>query len=158
MHDSDTTNTSTSSTSVSSTSPPPPPNKSTHSIITRARAGIFKPKTFVSSTLVPILEPDDVEQALLDPYWKKAMIEEYDALVRNNTWELVPWSSDMNLITTKWVFRVKYKADGSVDRYKARLMARGFQQNAGVDYFQTFSPVIKPLTLRIMFIIAATKG
>lgn len=53
-------------------------------------------------------------------------------------------------------FQGKYKADGSLNRYKARLVARGFQQNTGIDYFNTFSPVIKPLTLRIMFSLAVT--
>lgn len=86
------------------------------------------------------------------------MHEEYNALMRNQTWKLVPRTPHMNPITTKWVFRVKYKSNGSLDRYKAWLVAWGFQQNIGVDYFNTFSPVIKPLTLRIMFSLAATHG
>lgn len=63
----------------------------------------------------------------------------------------------MNIISTKWIFRIKYKVDGQIDRYKAWLLARGFQQNAGIDYFSTFSPVVKPLTLRIMFSLAVTR-
>lgn len=86
------------------------------------------------------------------------MTDEYEALLRNHTWDLVPYSPHMNLITTKCIFRVKYKANGSVGSYKVGLVARGFQQNAGVNYFNTFSPVIKPLTLSIMFTFAATKG
>lgn len=64
----------------------------------------------------------------------------------------------MNIISIKWVFQIKYYKDGTIERYKARLVAKGFQQHAGVDYFHTFSLVIKPLTLRIVFSIAVTKG
>lgn len=90
-------------------------------MITRARAGIFKPKTFLSSSLAPLTELGNVTQALIVP----TMTEEYEALL---TRDLVPYSPHMNLITTKWIFRVKYKADGSVERYKARLVARGFSK------------------------------
>lgn len=58
----------------------------------------------------------------------------------------------------KWLFRVNYYKDGSVERYKTRFVARGFQQQAGIDYFYTFSPVIKPVTLRIVFSLAVTRG
>ncbi|KAK6152772.1 hypothetical protein DH2020_012411 [Rehmannia glutinosa] len=86
------------------------------------------------------------------------MDDEYNALMSNNTWELVLFSENMNLITSKWIFRTKFKSDGTVERLKARLVARGFQQNAGVDFFDTFSPVVKPLTIRIMFSLAITRG
>lgn len=67
------------------------------------------------------------------------------------------YSDDMNLITTKRLFRIKYNKDVTVERLKARLVAQGFQQHAGVDYFNTFSPVIKPQTLRIVFSLTVTK-
>lgn len=63
----------------------------------------------------------------LTPEWKKAMEVEIQALLRNDTWELVPYTEDMNVVTNKWVFRVKYKVDGSVDMFKARLVAKRFQ-------------------------------
>src|SRR5436305_13217403 len=64
----------------------------------------------------------------------------------------------MNINSNKWVFRVKKKPDGTIDKLKARLVARGFQQHAGVDFVETFSPVVKPLTIRLVLTLAVTKG
>ena len=75
------------------------------------------------------------------PQWKTAMDEEMQALVSHGTWELVNRPPGASVVSCKWVFIVKYKPDGSVDRYKARLVARGFTQVYGVDYAETFSRV-----------------
>ena len=127
-----------------------------HPMVTRAKAGIFKKKIFTASLHSNSTEPDNVQQALLLPEWKKAMIEEYAALMNNQTWVLVPANDQMKIVDHKWVFRTKYHADGSVQRYKARLVAKGFQQTPGVDFFETFSPVIKPCTIRVIFTLAVT--
>ncbi|BBN68554.1 transposable element gene [Prunus dulcis] len=79
-------------------------------------------------------EPTSYTQASKYPHWKSAMHEEFDALLRNDTWSLVPASPHMNVIGCKWVFRVKRKADGSIERHKARLVAKGFNQQEGLDY------------------------
>ncbi|KAK6141700.1 hypothetical protein DH2020_024563 [Rehmannia glutinosa] len=84
------------------------------------------------------------------------MDAEYSALVRNQTWELVPRQPHMNVVDNKWVFRIKYNSDGSIQRHKARLVAKGFQQQPGIDFFETFSPVVKPTTIRVMLTLAVT--
>ena len=75
---------------------------------------------------------------------------EYDALVTNWTWTLVPRPPGANIITDKWVFLHKFLPDSSLDTYKARWVVRGFAQRAGVDFSETFFPVIKPATIRVV--------
>ena len=103
-------------------------------------------------------EPATIQEALSYPDWRKAMDAEFQALIKNKTWDLVPYSEDMNVVTNKWVFIVKYKADGSIERFKARLVAKGFQQLASVDFFETFSPVVKASTIRVIFLLVVTYG
>jgi len=86
------------------------------------------------------------------------MNHEFNALMHNGTWSLVPRSPTMNLVGCKWVFRVKRKPDGQIDRYKARLVAKGFHQQPGIDYSETFSPVVKPTTIRTVLSIAVTSN
>jgi hypothetical protein len=76
------------------------------------------------------------------------MAEEYAALLANHTWDLVPCPPGTNMVTDKWLFRHKLTSDGSLDRYKARWVLRGFTQRSGVDYDETFSPVVKFATVR----------
>jgi hypothetical protein len=78
--------------------------------------------------------------------------------MRNKTWALVPPQRGRNLIESKWVFKVKHKANGSVDRYKARLVAKGFKQYLSIDYDDTFSPVVKAATIRLILSLAISRG
>jgi hypothetical protein len=82
------------------------------------------------------------------------MEEEYRALISNGTWELVPRPQGSNVITGKWVFKHKLRADGTLDRYKARWVLWGFTQRPGVDYDETFNPVVKSVIVRTVLAIA----
>lgn len=98
--------------------------------------------------------PSSVSQALKISHWRQAMAEEVTALASHGTWDLVPPPENCNLVGCKWVFAVKRKPDGQVERYKARLVAKGFHQRPGVDFHETFSPVIKPVTIRTVLSFA----
>jgi Reverse transcriptase (RNA-dependent DNA polymerase) len=78
-----------------------------------------------------------------NPKWKKAMFEEMRALVKNDTWDMVPIPSRKNIMGCKWVYSVKHTFEGKVDRFKAILLAKGYTQIFGVDYEETFAPVVK---------------
>jgi hypothetical protein len=86
------------------------------------------------------------------------MNDEYNALLRNKTWRLVPPWSDRNIIDCKCVYKVNHKSNGSIDRHKARLVAKEFKQCLGIDYDDTFSPVIKPATIRLVLSLAVSQG
>ncbi|XP_015885158.1 uncharacterized mitochondrial protein AtMg00810-like [Ziziphus jujuba] len=86
------------------------------------------------------------------------MLDELDALHKNHTWSLVPRPTHGNIVGSKWVFKTKLKEDGCLDKYKARLVARGYTQVAGLDYDETFSPVVKPTTIRLIMSLAVSSG
>ncbi|OIT07020.1 putative mitochondrial protein [Nicotiana attenuata] len=111
-------------------------------MVTRAQTGSFKPKKpFSLSVATPtsaIMEPSCYSQAIKDVHWRRAMSEEYNAFTRNGTWELVPPSPSQNVIGCKWMFKTKLKQDGSLDRYKARLVPKGYHQRSGINFVDTF--------------------
>jgi len=96
--------------------------------------------------------------ALSDLHWKSAMQEEFDALIKNKTRDLVPRPCDVNIIRSMWIFRHKKKSNGSFERYKARLVGDGRSQKAEVDCDETFSPVVKPATIRTVLNIALSNS
>ena len=103
-------------------------------------------------------EPKDLHDALSNPDWRKAMDEEYEALMKNKTWHLVPSQpSNKNLIDCKWVYRIKKNPDGTIEWYKARLVAKGFKQRFGIHYEDTFSPVVKVATIRLVLSISVSR-
>lgn len=105
--------------------------------------------------------PIGFRNAMSDPLhsqeWKEAVAEELASLARNDTFEEVIPPKGANLVTTKWVFDVKRHADNTVERFKARLVARGFSQVLGQDYFETFAPTVRADTLRIFLAIVASE-
>ncbi|CAI7923392.1 unnamed protein product [Closterium sp. NIES-54] len=104
------------------------------------------------ATLKEALESSDAED------WKKAMESELKSIEENGTWELVELPEGRKAITSKWLFKIKSDADGKIERYKSRLVAKGYQQKEKVDYKELFAPVVKPATLRTLVAGAAIKG
>ncbi|CAI7892912.1 unnamed protein product [Closterium sp. NIES-53] len=104
------------------------------------------------ATLQEALESSDAEE------WKKAMESELKSIEENGTWELVELPEGRKAITSQWLFKIKFDADGKIERYKSRLVAKGYQQKEKVDYKELFAPVVKPTTLRTLLAGAAIKG
>ncbi|KAJ4793674.1 hypothetical protein LUZ62_044920 [Rhynchospora pubera] len=145
----------TMSTVVPSTSSQPPAN--THTMITRNRDNTRKPRhfpDFVAFHSMLDKEPTTFSKASPHPEWRQAMMTEIEALAANHTWTLVPPPTNQKVIGCKWIYKIKRKSDGSIERYKARLVVKGFNQQEGVDYFDTFSPVVRPMTIRVVLSLA----
>ena len=105
--------------------------------------------------------PVTPKQAMSSPFsqqWLEAMQAEYNSLIENGTWELVPCQPGMKVIPCRWVMTIKYNADGSVQRFKARLVAGGHRQTEGVDYDETYAPVSRGATLKTFLSEAAWQG
>jgi histone deacetylase 1/2 len=132
--------------------------------VTRLQQGIRKPKTYTDGTIrygqlaASSDESPTLEHALVDKSWKHAMDMEFDALIRNKTWHLVPPQRGKNVIDCKWVYKIKRRSDGTIDRYKARLVAKGFKQRYDIDYEDTFSLVVKAATIRLVLSLAVSKN
>ena len=102
-----------------------------------------------------IKEPTSATEALEDPKWKEAMESEYDSIIKNGTWLLVDRPPRRKVIGTKWVYKVKYKSDGSLEKYKARLVAQGFSQVEDFDVHETFAPTARMTSIRMVLALAA---
>uniref|UniRef100_A0A2N9HEH7 Integrase catalytic domain-containing protein n=1 Tax=Fagus sylvatica TaxID=28930 RepID=A0A2N9HEH7_FAGSY len=113
------------------------------------------PVTAFANQLSSVSIPKNLQEALNNPRWKAAMVEEMEALQKNSTWKLVELPKDKKTVGCKWVFTVKHKADGSIERFKARLVAKGYTQTYGIDYQETFAPVAKINTIRVLLSLAA---
>ncbi|KAJ0855857.1 putative RNA-directed DNA polymerase [Helianthus annuus] len=145
-------------TSPSPPTPPPPPPP-TRTIRTRSMDGIVKPKHIFnlhSSPIIPI--PKNPKDALSNTEWHNAMTTEFNALIKNKTWVLVPREPNMHVLRSMWLFRHKFRSDGTLERYKARLVCDGSNQQLGVDCGETFSLVVKPTTIRTVLSLALSQS
>jgi len=140
-----------------------------HSMVTRSKNNIHRPRQSsddfiryplpkaLTAALVPTAtEPTSYSQASKFVHWREAMNQEFSALLHNGTWSLVSPPTHVNIVGCRWIYKIKRKADGAIEHYKARLVAKGFHQREGVDFSETFSPVIKHATIRLVISIAVT--
>jgi hypothetical protein len=134
-------------------------------MITRLRDNTRREKIYTDGTVrydphrrALFAAPVSHHDALCEPAWHAAMSDEFSTLSQTRTWVLVTRPPGVNIVGSKWVFRTKHRPDGSVEKHKARLVARGFTQQLGIDYGDTFSPVMKPATVRLVLSIVVSRG
>jgi hypothetical protein len=130
---------------------------------TRLSERIRKPRVYTDGTirygmLTTTGEPSNLDDALSDSNWKQVMDAEFSALMSNKNWHLVPPQKGAKIIGCKWVYKSKKKANGTLDRYKARLVVKWFKQQYRVDYKETFSLIVKAPTIRVILSLAISKG
>jgi hypothetical protein len=136
---------------------PPPLRRSSRPHKPPEQYGLSTPVA-MSTTLSSISIPTCYKQAIEHECWQQAMEAELQALEANHTWDIVSCPPHVKPISSKWVYTVKLKSDGSLDRYKARLVALGNKQEYGLNYEETFAPVAKMTTVRTILAIAASKA
>ena len=83
------------------------------------------------------------------------MIEEYQSIMKNDVWDVVPRPKEKSVVTSKWIYKIKHAADGSIEKYKAIFVARRFSQKDGIDYEETFAPVARYTSIRSVLALAA---
>jgi hypothetical protein len=120
---------------------------------------VKRPKPFSSYTalMCDLLdeEPTCFEEAIQKKEWADAMTEKYRSIIKNNVWEIVPRPKSKDVVSSKWLFKIKHVADGSIEKYKARFVTRGFSQKEGIDYEETFAHVARYTSIRTIIALAA---
>jgi hypothetical protein len=104
------------------------------------------------------LEPSSYDDAAEQQVWRDATMEECQSIMKNDVWEVVPRLEGKFVVTSKLIYKIKHAADGSIEKYKARFMARGFSQKEGVDYDETFAPVARYTSITAIISLASVLG
>jgi hypothetical protein len=97
-----------------------------------------------------------MEKQQVNKFWQDAMTEEYQSIMKNDVWDIVLRPEGKSVVTSKWIYKIKHAADGSVEKYKARFVARGFSQVKGIDYEETFATVALYTSIRTIIALAAS--
>jgi hypothetical protein len=113
----------------------------------RKRPKIFSSYVILMTSLVNA-EPSTFAEVVKKKECKEAMMEEYQSIMKNDVWEIVPRLEGKSVVTSKWVYKIKHAVDGSINKYKEIFMAKGFSQKEGEDYDETFSPVSRYTSIR----------
>jgi hypothetical protein len=109
------------------------------------------------TALTTLHKPHSYREASSNPLWQTAMTEELDALSRNRTWDLVDLPPNKSMVGCNWVFKIKTRSNGSIERCKTRLVAKGFTQEYGIDYEKTFALVVRLSFVRTLLAVAASR-
>ncbi|KAJ9557697.1 hypothetical protein OSB04_012311 [Centaurea solstitialis] len=128
------------------------PSTSGHPMTTRSRTGSLKPKQIFNLSVTSDISriPRSTTQAMCDPHWRAVRDDEMSPLLFNYTWDLVPKPLNANIVGSRWLYRHKFNSNGCLERYKGR----GFSQQPGLDFDDTFSPVVKPTSIRTVLSIS----
>ena len=102
-----------------------------------------------------MIEPSSFEEAMEDPAWVYSMVEDNDSIVRNSAREIVPRLKGKSVVGSRWIYKVKQVADGSIEKYKERFVARGFSQIEGIDYEETFAPIARYSSIQTILALSA---
>jgi hypothetical protein len=120
---------------------------------------VNKPKAFSNymALMCDILEkkPTCFEEAIQKKEWVDAMTEEYQSIMKNDVWEIVPRPKSKDVVSSKWLYKIKHVADGSIEKYKTRFVAHGFSQKEGIDYEETFALVARYTSIRTIISLVA---
>jgi hypothetical protein len=103
-------------------------------------------------------EPSTFEEVVGRQVWIDAMMEEYSSIMKNDVWEIIPRPEGKLVVTSRWLYKLKYVADGNIEKYKARFVVRGFSQVEGFDYDETFASVARYTSIRAVISIATEMG
>jgi hypothetical protein len=100
-------------------------------------------------------KPSSYEEAAENQVWKDAMAEEYQSIMQNDVWDVFPRPKEKSVVSLKWIYKTKHTADGSIEKYKARFVARGFSKKQGIDYEETFAPVARYTSIKTILSLVA---
>lgn len=103
-------------------------------------------------------QPSTLEEKTSQQVWKDVMLEEYQLIMKNDVWEIVPRPEGKSMVTSKWVYKIKHVVDGSIDKQKSRFMVEGFSQQEGEDYDKTFALVTRNTTISSIISISSSMG
>ena len=100
-------------------------------------------------------EPTCFEDAPKQKEWIDAMVEEYQSIIKNDVWKIVPRPKDKSMVSSKWIFKTNLSANSSIEKYKERFVARGFSQKEGIEYEEAFAPVARYTSIKTVLALAA---
>ena len=103
-------------------------------------------------------EPSSFQEASEQQVWREAMMEEYSSIMKNDVWEVVPQPVGKSMVGSRWIYKIKQAADGSVDKFNSHFVAKGFSQKEGIDFGEIFAPVERYSFIRVVISIAPELG